>query len=66
MFISAINMSQSQDQHSCKRIVLLFKLHNDEDIVKAFLQHCHHPESEYEENKHFIYLDPIQHISSLI
>jgi hypothetical protein len=39
--------------------VLLFKLHNDdEEIVKAFLRHCYHPESEYQENKHFIHLDP--------
>ena len=52
-------MSQNQDQYFCKRVVLVFKLHNnDEDIVKAFLRHCHHPESEYEENKHFIHLDP--------
>jgi hypothetical protein len=52
-------MSQNQDQYSCKRVVLLFKLQNDdEDIVKAFLRYCHHPESEYEENKHFIHLDP--------
>jgi hypothetical protein len=52
-------MSQNQEHCSCKRVVLLFKLRNDdEDIVKAFLRHCHHPESEYEENKHFIHLDP--------
>ena len=52
-------MSQHKDQCLCKRVVLLFKLHNDdEEIVKAFLRHCHHPESEYQENKHFIHLDP--------
>lgn len=52
-------MTLNQDSCSCKRVVLLFKLDNDdEDIVKAFLRHCHHPEGEYEENKHFIHLDP--------
>ena len=39
--------------------MLLFKVEEaDEDIVKAFLRYCHRPESEYEENKHFIHLDP--------
>ena len=52
-------MSQDRAQYSCKRVVLLFKLQNDdEDIVKAFLRYAQHPESEYEENNHFIHLDP--------
>ena len=58
-------MSQNQEQCSYKRVVLLFKLryddHDDKEIVKAFLRHCHHPESEYEENKHFIHRDPGRH-----
>ena len=55
-------MSQSQDQSSSKRIVLLFKLnyndYNDNAIMKAFLRHYGHPESELEENKHYTHLDP--------
>jgi len=52
-------MSQNEDQGFCKRVVLLFKLHNDdEEIVKAFLRHCDRSESEYQENKHFIHRDP--------
>jgi len=40
-------------------VVRLFKLRDDdEDIVRAFLRRCYHLESEYEENKHFIHLDP--------
>jgi hypothetical protein len=52
-------MSQNPEEHSSKRVVLLFKLQNDDDdIVKAFLRYCHLPESEYEENKHYTHLDP--------
>jgi len=52
-------MSQNQEQHSYKRVVLLFKLQNDNgDIIRAFLRHSHLPESEYTEHKHWTHLDP--------
>jgi hypothetical protein len=52
-------MDQFQSQSLPRRVVLLFKLEDpDEDIVKAFLRYCRRSESEYEENKHFIHLDP--------
>jgi hypothetical protein len=52
-------LSQNQEQHSYKRVVLLFKLQSDNgDIIRAFLRHSHLPESEYEEHKHYTHLDP--------
>jgi hypothetical protein len=56
---SAATMSQNTEQHSCKRVILLFNLNTaDGDIMKVFLRYCHRPESECEENKHFLNLDP--------
>ena len=41
------------------RVVLLFKSDkSDEDIVRAFLRQTNRPESQYENNEHFIHLDP--------
>lgn len=52
-------MNPTPDPSLHLRVVLLFKLpHTDEEIVKAFLRHHQYPESDYEENKHFIHLDP--------
>ena len=42
-----------------KRVALIFKSDkSDEDIVKAFLRQTDRPESQYENNKHFVHLDP--------
>jgi hypothetical protein len=55
-------MSQPQNKSSPKRVILLFKLQNDDkEILKAFLRHSHRPETEYEENKHHFHLDPARH-----
>jgi hypothetical protein len=52
-------MNPAPDKYLYWRVVLLFKLpHTEEEIVKAFLRYRQYPESEYEENKHFIHLDP--------
>ena len=41
------------------RVILLFQSDkSDEDIVKAFLRQTNRPESQYENNEHFIHLDP--------
>jgi hypothetical protein len=54
-------MCHHQEQCSYKRVVLLFKLHHDDDdIINAFLRYCGHPESEYAENKHYMHLDPMR------
>lgn len=42
-----------------KRIVLLVKSEqSDSDIVKAFLRYVNQSEDEYEQNFHYVHLDP--------
>lgn len=41
------------------RVVLLVKSEaSDDDIVKAFLRYSNDSEHEYEQNRHYIHLDP--------